>query len=32
MDNVLPIEKNRFICITAIDIDSVLKIEKKVFP
>ena len=28
----MPIGKNRFICIPAIDIDSVLKIEKKVFP
>ena len=31
-DNVLPMEKNRYICIPAIDIDSVLKIDKKVFP
>ena len=25
-------EKNHYICIPAIDIDSVLKIDKKVFP
>ena len=31
-DNVLPIEKNHYICIPAIDIDSVLKTDKKVFP
>ena len=31
-DNVVPIEKNHYICITAIDIDSVLKVDKKVFP
>ena len=31
-DNVLPIEKNHYICIPAIDIDSVLKADKKVFP
>ena len=31
-DNVMPIEKNRYLCIPAIDIDSVLKINKKVFP
>ena len=31
-DNVVPIEKNRYICIPAIDINSVLKIDKKVFP
>ena len=31
-DNVIPIEKNHYICIPAIDIDSVLKIDKKVFP
>ena len=31
-DNVMPIEKRRYICIPAIDIDSVLKIDKKVFP
>ena len=28
-DNVMPIEKNRYVCIPAIDIDSVLKIDKK---
>ena len=28
----MPIEKNHYICITAIDIDSVLKIEKKGYP
>ena len=28
-DNVVPIEKNHYICISAIDIDSVLKIEKR---
>ena len=28
----MPIEKNRYICIPAIDIDSLLKIDKKVFP
>ena len=31
-DNVVPIEKNHYICIPAIDIDSVLKIDKKVYP
>ena len=31
-DNVVPIEKNHYICIPAIDIDSVLKVDKKVFP
>ena len=31
-DNVIPIEKNHYICISAIDIDSVLKINKKAFP
>ena len=31
-DNVLPIEKNHYIFIPAIDIDSVLKVDKKVFP
>ena len=29
IDNVVPIEKNHYICIPAIDIDSVLKIDKK---
>ena len=28
-DNIIPIERNNYICITAIDIDSVLKIENK---
>ena len=28
-DNVIPIEKNHYICIPTIDIDSVLKIDKK---
>ena len=28
-DNVMPIEKSHYICIPAIDIDSVLKIDKK---
>ena len=31
-NNVKPIEKNHYICIPAIDIDSVLKIDKKAFP
>ena len=31
-DYVVPIEKNHYICIPAIDIDSVLKVDKKVFP
>ena len=31
-NNVVPIEKNHYICIPAIDIDSVLKIDKKAFP
>ena len=31
-DNVMTIAKNRYICIPAIDIDSVLKIDKKVSP
>ena len=30
-NNVMPIEKNHYICIPAIDIDSVLKIVKKAF-
>ena len=30
-DNVLPIEKNHYICIPATDIDSVLKVDKKYF-
>ena len=28
-DNVIPIEKKNYICIPAIDIDSVLKIKKR---
>ena len=31
-DNVIPMEKNHYICIPAIDIDSVLAIDKKAFP
>ena len=31
-NNVVPMEKNHYICITAIDIDSVLKIDKKAYP
>ena len=31
-NNFMPIEKNHYICIPAIDIDSVLKIDKKAFP
>ena len=31
-NNIMPIEKTHYICIPAIDIDSVLKIDKKVFP
>ena len=31
-DNVIPIEKNHYICISAIDIDSVLKIDKRAYP
>ena len=31
-DNVIPIEKNNYICIPAIDIDSVLKIDKRAYP
>ena len=31
-NNAMPIEKNHYICITAIDIDSVLKIDKKASP
>ena len=29
IDNVIPIERNHYICIPAIDIDSVLKIDNK---
>ena len=31
-DNAIPIEKNHYICIPAIDIDSVLKIDKRLYP
>ena len=31
-NNVVPMEKNHYICIPAIDIDSVLKIDKKSIP
>ena len=31
-NNIVPIEKNLYICIPAIDIDSVLKIDKKAYP
>ena len=31
-NNVIPIEKTHCTCISAIDIDSVLKIDKKAFP
>ena len=31
-NNILPTEKNHYICIPAIDIDSVLKIDKKAYP
>ena len=31
-NNTVPIEKNDYICIPAIDIDSVLKIDKKAYP
>ena len=30
-NNIVPIEKNNYICIPVIDIDSVLKIDKKVY-
>ena len=30
--NAIPIERNHYICIPAIDIDSVLKIDKRVYP
>ena len=30
--NIVPTEKNNYICIPAIDIDSVLKVEKKAYP
>ena len=31
-NHIVPSEKNHYICIPAIDIDSVLKIDKKVYP
>ena len=31
-NNAIPIERNHYICIPAIDIDSVLKIDKRVYP
>ena len=31
-NNIVPIEKNHYICSPAIDIDSVLKIDKKAYP
>ena len=31
-DNIIPIEKDHYICIPAIDVDSVLKIEKRAYP
>ena len=31
-NNAIPIERNHYICIPAIDIDSVLKIHKRVYP
>ena len=31
-NNIIPAEKNHYICIPAIDIDSVLNIDKKVYP
>ena len=30
-NNIVPIEKNNYICIPVIDIDSVLKIDKKMY-
>ena len=30
--NIIPIEGNHYTCIPAIDIDSVLKIDKRVYP
>ena len=30
-DNIIPIEKDHYICIPAIDVDSVLKIEKRAY-
>ena len=31
-NNAIPMEKNHYICIPAIDIDSVLKIDKRLYP
>ena len=31
-NNIVPMEKNHYICIPAIDIDSVLKVDKKAYP
>ena len=31
-NNAIPIERNHYICIPTIDIDSVLKIDKRVYP
>ena len=31
-NNIVPMEKNHYICIPTIDIDSVLKIDKKAYP
>ena len=31
-NNIVPVETNHYICIPAIDIDSVLKIDKKAYP
>ena len=31
-NNIIPIEKPHYTCISAIDIDSVLKIEKRAYP
>ena len=31
-NNAIPIERNHYICISAIDIDSVLKTDKRVYP
>ena len=31
-NNIIPMENNHYICIPAIDIDSVLKIDKKAYP
>ena len=32
IDDVVPVEKQCYLCIAAIDIDSVLKVDKKVYP